>query len=322
MGAWAGVDSRPSSPFTGMSGGNISGGHSLPQIPDYSGLPSANNPRYRPNLNVTPPKIGANAFNRAAAVMSVVSSLYDIYQASQEDKKKPVDVPQEASDIASHMVDKGEANKKLNDELDKIKSEASELAPDKNLLQVMSDNTASIVDSINTFTKTYAQKMDFLSEYVYGVICYLDIFANNIMSAEERAKTKESRSYKEGDTILSPDEIAMKKDLSVMKYFDKMTSPVPYKILEATNVVGMTPQELHASKLSFDVDAHVFNSTARTATDLDGNKLTTLAPREVAFARQATTLRMHTDENNFSLDDFDWGDTGYSFDLGSWGDIS
>ena len=50
MGAWSGVDYRPSSPFTGMSGGNISGGHTPPQIPDYSGLPSANNPRYRPNL--------------------------------------------------------------------------------------------------------------------------------------------------------------------------------------------------------------------------------------------------------------------------------
>ena len=55
MGAWAGADNRPSSPFTGMYGGNISGGHTLPQIPDYSGLPSSNNPKYRPNLNVTPP---------------------------------------------------------------------------------------------------------------------------------------------------------------------------------------------------------------------------------------------------------------------------
>ena len=108
--------------------------------------------------------------------MSVISSLSDIYQASQGVKKKPVEVPQEAIDIASNISDKGEANKKLNDDLNKIKEDASELAPDKNLMQVMTDNTASIVDSINTFTKTYAEKMDFLIEYVYGVICYLDIF--------------------------------------------------------------------------------------------------------------------------------------------------
>jgi len=181
------------------------------------------------------------------------------------------------------------------------------------LPSVLTSNTKSLVTSVNSLTSTFASKFDYFNNYMYGFLQYMDILTGYMNDAnmlkqkqyDEAKKAKEDNAVTVGDKKMTPEEIEARKNYAMWQNYAFKTSPVSNAVLEADNVLGMTPLEIEASHRSFEVESKVYAKTPQKVFDWDNNELADIPPREARLVKDATTAIKHTDENNFELDDED-----------------
>jgi len=202
----------------------------------------------------------------------------------------------------------------LSDYLSRQLSNASTPAPvGETLPNVLKSNTKSLVESVGTLTSTFASKFDYFNNYMYGLLQYMDILTGYMNDAntlkqkqyDEAKKAKEDNAVTVGDKKMTPEEIEARKNYAMWQNYAFKTSPVSNAVLEADNVLGMTPLEIEASHRSFEVEAKVYAKNPQKVFDWDNNELADIPPREARLVKDATTAIKHTDENNFELDDED-----------------
>ncbi|WNY98743.1 hypothetical protein SUSP_001161 [Sulfurospirillum sp. 'SP'] len=201
----------------------------------------------------------------------------------------------------------------LNDYLSRQQNSITPPATGETLPSVLTSNAKALVTSVNTLTSTFGEKFDYLNNYMYGLLTYLDIatglmqqsYSLNKELADNSKKKEEDNTLQVGDSKMSPAEIEARKNLAMLKAYDFKNTPVSQTVLEAENVVGMTPLEIEASHRSFEVEAKVFAKTPQKVKDWDENELADISPREARLVKDATVAIDTTDKINFELDDED-----------------
>lgn len=201
----------------------------------------------------------------------------------------------------------------LSDYLSRQQSSMTPPATGETLPSVLTKNAKELVTSVNTLTSTFGEKFDYLNNYMYGLMTYLDIatgfmdksYTLNKELADKAKKKEEDNTFQVGDSKMSPAEIEARKNLAMLKAYDFKNTPVSQTVLEAENVVGMTPLEIEASHRSFEVEAKVFAKTPQKVKDWDENELADISPREARLVKDATVAIDTTDKINFELDDED-----------------
>jgi len=238
---------------------------------------------------------------------SLLSSWFST--ASEDEKDEAKKKMQEASNLSYTLENKIQ----LEDFISRQQEAMTPPATGETLPSVLTKNAKELVTSVNTLTSTFGDKIDVLNNYMYGLMTYLDIatgfmdksYTLNKELSDEAKKKEKDNSLQVGDSKMSPAEIEARKNLAMLKAYDFKNTPVSQTVLEAENVVGMTPLEIEASHRSFEVEAKVFAKTPQKVKDWDENELADISPREARLVKDATVAIDTTDKINFELDDED-----------------
>lgn len=201
----------------------------------------------------------------------------------------------------------------LNDYLTRQQDAMTPPATGETLPAVLTRNAKELVTSVNKLNSTLGEKFDYFNNYFYGLLTYMDIatglmdktYTLNKELADNAKKKEDDNTLQVGDSKMSPAEIEARKNLAMLKAYDFKNTPVSQTVLEAENVVGMTPLEIEASHRSFEVEAKVFAKTPQKVKDWDENELADISPREARLVKDATVAIDTTDKINFELDDED-----------------
>ena len=229
--------------------------------------------------------------------------------APDEEKEEIKKKQQEAENLKYTLENKI----KLQEDLDRQKEAVTPPVVGETLPAVLKQNTKSLVESVGTLTSTFGSKFDVFNNYMYGFLTYMDIvvgfmdktYTLNKELADNAKKKEDDNALQVGDTKMSPAEIEAQKNLAMWKNYAFQTTPVPDSVLEADQVVGMTPLQIEASHRSFEVEAKVYAKTPQKVKDWDENELADIAPREARLVKDSVIAIETTDKNNFELDDED-----------------
>lgn len=116
------------------------------------------------------------------------------------------------------------------------------------LPQVLTSNTTSLVNSINSFTSQFASKFDY---YFMGLLTYMDLFVTHNekqLELTELQKNKLKFEEKKDDNGITPREIVLTKDKAIIESLEFQKSTVSGGVLSATDVSGLSPREIQVSK--------------------------------------------------------------------------
>lgn len=252
----------------------------------------------------TKSKVVLELFGTAYSLLSSYLST-----ASEDEKEEIKKKQQEASNLSYTY----ENQMNLDDFLTRQQEAMTPPTTGETLPAVLTKNTKELVTSVNKLNSTLGEKFDYFNNYMYGLLTYMDI-ATGLMDktyalskelADNAKKKDEDNSLTVGDSKMSPAEIEARKNLAMLKAYDFKNTPVDQSILEADNVLGMSPLQIEASHRSFEVEAKVYAKTAQTVKDWDENVLADISPREARLVKDATIAIDTTDKINFVLDDED-----------------
>jgi|GEM_PF-2032890 hypothetical protein len=222
-------------------------------------------------------------------------------------EKQKLQYQQETDQLTMQKADE------LNDFLTRQQNAMTPPATGETLPAVLTRNAKELVTSVNKLNSTLGEKFDYFNNYFYGFLTYMDIatglmdktYTLNKELADNAKKKEDDNTLQVGDSKMSPAEIEARKNLAMLKAYDFKNTPVEQSVLEADNVLGMTPLQIEASHRSFEVEAKVYAKTPQKVKDWDENELADIAPREARLVKDATAAIKNTDENNFELDDED-----------------
>ncbi len=279
----------------------------------------ANNPVYKPSVDksLTQQKIdlafknAQKGTNKLGAIVNMGVLLSELFSALNS---KPADEVVQLTDDQQQILKNADLTMqqadKLNDYLTRQQNAMTPPASGETLPAVLTNNAKALVTSVNSLTSTLGEKFDYFNNYFYGLLTYMDIatglmdktYTLNKELADNAKKKEDDNTLQVGDSKMSPAEIEARKNLAMLKAYDFKNTPVDQSVLEADNVLGMTPLQIEASHRSFEVESKVYAKTPQKVKDWDENELADIAPREARLVKDATTAIKHTDENNFELD--------------------
>lgn len=156
---------------------------------------------------------------------------------------------------------------------------------------------ASYADSVN---KLYDDKItnaiDFLKNNIDGVNDRL--LSNNSYIDDLNTNFKDAidKSFSQNNDALT----------SLNDSFSMMNSSIEgiSRILAIDGIV-VQKTEKDLELLDLEIDKHNYHKTVQDVVDMDGNKMASVAPRDLKNIVSASTARKHTDQNNFEVTDDD-----------------
>ncbi len=239
----------------------------------------------------------------ASTLYDVGSGLYDIYKNYTSDKKTEDNSNTKIKTDEGIVTPKSIPETILNQAVTKAKSDVENVKAKSESIKAeftafegttlpehMANNTSALVSAINHLTETVAQGSTQMSINVMALSQTLSDFSMLMeYGIEQNLKIKAVELG--ADTLKFPDMLNIKTDFS-----DSFN-----------DVLGLKKEEIpkQIEKADLQIDDLTYRKTDVALTDLDGEVVATVSPREAETKKNITLAKKTTDENNFQLDEED-----------------